>query len=86
MRRARKNTKLRLKNGHLKTETFDGTLDELYAEFEHHRILVELAQYITSNSSIDNILETILDHLNHFCGSERSLILIFDQTDNLIFL
>ena len=85
MRRTRQLSRLRVKNGRIKTETFDGTLDELYADYERYRRLAELAQHVTSNASIDFILETILDRLNQYCGSERSLILLFDQSGEPVF-
>lgn len=83
--RARSPKKLKLKRGRLKTELFDGTLENLYNNYLHFKTLAELAGHITSDTPLENVLENILDDLNVYLGAERSLILIFDRENQVVF-
>ena len=80
-----KSTQIKLKKGRLSKDLFDGTVDDLYAEYTHFRTLAELAAQITSDLSIEAVLENILDALNKHTGAERSLILIFDRSGEIVF-
>ncbi|MBN1480009.1 sigma-54-dependent Fis family transcriptional regulator [candidate division KSB1 bacterium] len=83
--RAKKPLPLKIKRGRIKTDVFDGTINDLYAGYRHFLTLAELAGHITSESPIENILEKILDELNTCTGAERSLILIFDRAGQVVY-
>ncbi|MBN1466217.1 sigma 54-interacting transcriptional regulator [candidate division KSB1 bacterium] len=76
---------IKVKRGRIKTEAFEGTLEEFYAAFLHFRMLAEMAGHIKPNASFENVLQDILDDLNKYTGAERSLILIFDRTGQVVF-
>lgn len=76
---------LRRKRGRIKTDVFEGTLDDLYNNYLHYRTLTELAGHITSDIPFETVLERILDDLNTYTGAERSLIMIFDREGQVAF-
>lgn len=77
--------KAKIKRGDVKTKAFDGSLQELYESYLRYRILYEMAKLITSETTIENILDAILDKLIHFTGAERSLVLIFNKSGEIIY-
>ncbi|NOY60193.1 MAG: GAF domain-containing protein [Calditrichaeota bacterium] len=76
---------VKIKRGDIKTKAFDGSLQELYDSYLRYRILYEMARLVTSETTIENILNTILDKLIDFTGAERSLVLIFDKSGEIIY-
>ncbi|MBN1561110.1 sigma-54-dependent Fis family transcriptional regulator [candidate division KSB1 bacterium] len=78
-------THIKLKKGRIRTGQFEGTLDDLYTSFLHFRMLAELASHIKPETSFESVLQDVLDDLNKYTGAERSLILIFDRSEEIVF-
>jgi Nif-specific regulatory protein len=69
----------------IKTESFEGSINDLYQSYLHYRALYELVQNIAAETEIEPILEKLLDSLNRILQSERSLVLLFDRNGDIAF-
>ncbi|HOT97760.1 MAG TPA: sigma-54-dependent Fis family transcriptional regulator [bacterium] len=72
-------------NQPISTELFEGTDQELYEAYLRYRFLFEFSRLIASRSSIDDILDTLLDELITLINSERGLVIVLNPAGNILY-
>ena len=75
----------KLLRGRIESEQFKGSVSELLDDYHRCRLLVQVSQSIALEKPIEEILENILDKLNTLTGAERSLILLLDNSGEIVF-
>ena len=67
------------------SESFEGSIEELFQIYLHYRALYELVRDIAAEQDIEAMLARLLDRLNDLLKSERSLILLFDENGDVAY-
>ncbi len=68
-----------IKKMNVNSAFFEGSVNELHASYLQYRILYELSKIVTSKTSIDEILDVLLDEIILLAGSERGLVILLDK-------
>ena len=71
--------------GRIQSELFVGSDEELYAAYVRYRSLFEFGRLVTSQTQIDKIIDTLLEKLIFLIHAERCLLLLFNQTGEIIY-
>lgn len=76
---------IKIHGGKITTGEFDGTLDDLHRAYVRFRDLTELARQITSETSMDRVLDKTLDRLIAHTSAERGLLLLMNHSGGIVY-
>ena len=63
----------------IKSPFFEGSVNELHVTYLQYRVLYELSKIVTSKTSINEIMDVLLDEIIILSGAERGLVILFDN-------